>query len=182
MNTLFSPRVLLSLFGAAVLFAAPAVLAKESSDQPAQKKPPDSAPSAKSAQATEQQPVVKMQPFQVTEKQPKLSFGMALSVWTNSVTKQITAIYVTRVKPGSDAGKVGIGPYTRIERIDGKAVEDMKPAFGYGTELNKAFVNRKTGDKLTLTVVLPGSTSPITVCLVNHDRNPTEVDFLFGRR
>jgi C-terminal processing protease CtpA/Prc len=102
---------------------------------------------------------------------------MALGIWTNGVTKQITAICVTGVKPGSDAEKVGIGLYTRIERIDGKPVEDMKASFGYGTGLNKVFVNRKPGDRLTLTVEPTGSISPFTVHLVNRGRNPTRPIF-----
>lgn len=129
----------------------------------------------------EEAPPIMMQPFQVSEKPPKLCFGMSLSVWTDSITKAITAIYVTNVKPGSDAEKYGLGLYTRILAIDGKPVEQMEPSFRHGTDLNRAFVNREVGDKMTLTVLPTGAIAPVTVHLVNKSGRYTKIDFLAGR-
>lgn len=130
--------------------------------------------------AAKEPPPVVMKPFEVKEPPPKLCFGMALSVWTNNITKSITAVYVTRVKSESDAERAGIGLYTRILAIDGKPVEQMQPSFRHGTDLNRAFINRKPGDRLTLTIIPTGGTAPVTVHLVNRARRYTEFDFMMG--
>lgn len=131
-----------------------------------------------SEQPDPESPTIVMKPFEVKEKSPNLSFGMSLSVWSNSITRKVTAIYVTRVKPESDAEKAGIKLFTRITKIDGQPVEGMAASFKYGTELNRAFINRKPGDKLTLEVTDEGSRESRTVRLVDRSMPWTRPDFL----
>lgn len=163
------PRVFL------LLLMAGSLLAPVFGKQPTK----EEAKSATQAKAHNEKPVL-MKPFEVSETPPKLCFGVSLSVWTDTITKATTAIYITNVKPDSDAEKAGLGIYTRIIAIDGKPVEEMKPSFRDGTFLNRTFVNRGVGDTLTLTVIPSGATAPVDVHLVNRSKRYTKIDFIGG--
>ena len=78
----------------------------------------------------------------------------------------VTAMYIDKVKPDSDAEENGFGPRTRIYRIDGKPVEEMKATFNGDSELNKLFINRKVGSKIVVEAIPEGAFESKTVTLV----------------
>ena len=99
---------------------------------------------------------------------PKQSFGFTMNVRKDKNTGMVHAIYVTDVERGSDAQRRGLGPRVRIYRINGKAVEDFPASFLAGTELNRIFINRTEGARVTLEISIPGRAEPKVVTLVQH--------------
>jgi hypothetical protein len=120
-------------------------------------------------------PLIKLEPYLANEAPPKLCFGVSLSVWENANTGKVMAIYITRVKEKSDALEAGFGPRTRNYRIDGKPVEEMSASFNDDSELNRLFINRKLGAKITVEAVPEGSNTSKTVTLM--ERVNLGVDF-----
>jgi len=125
------------------------------------------APSPGKDGRTEQKPgpVVVLEPYAVLGEAPKLSFGIGLDIWKDGSTNKVSAIYLGKVKPGSDAALAGLGPRTRIDRIDGKPVEEFAASLLKGSDLNRVFINRKLGDKVVLEVLLEGQTKTMIVTL-----------------
>lgn len=123
-------------------------------------------------------PVIKLDPYTVLEEPPKLCFDIALEVWGDLNTGKVTSIYITKVKPLSHAEELGLVPRTRIDRIDGIPVENLVPSFRNGTVLNRTFINRKFGARVTLEVVLPGSPESKTVTVIEKPN----IDFRFRDR
>jgi hypothetical protein len=121
----------------------------------------DAGPQANSRQG----PVVVLEPYAVLGEAPKLSFGVSLEIWKVGSTNQVSAIYLGKLKPGSDAQLAGLGPRTRIDRIDGKPVEEFAATLSKGSELNRVFINRKLGDKVVLEVLPEGQTKTRIVTL-----------------
>lgn len=111
-------------------------------------------------------PLIVLEPFSVTDQPPKLCFGIALEVWSNGNNGKVTSIYIKKVKPHSHAEELGLGPRTRIDRIDGVPVEELTASFNNDTVLNKTFINRKIGDRVTLEVLLDGTLKTKTVTLI----------------
>ena len=119
----------------------------------------DKAPPAQAA------PIM-LQAYTIEETPPKLCFGVSLSLWKNAHTGLVTAMYIDKVKPSSDAEENGFGPRTRIYRIDGKPVEEMKATFNGDSELNRLFINRKLGSKIVVEAIPEGAIESKTVTLV----------------
>ncbi len=112
-----------------------------------------------------QGPVVVLEPYAVLGEPPKLSFGISLNIWKDGNTNKVSAIYFGKVKPGSDAQLAGLGPRTRVDRIDGKPVEEFAASLLKGSGLNRVFINRKLGDKVLLEVLPEGQTKTRVVTL-----------------
>ena len=113
-------------------------------------------------------PVVELAPYAINEVPPKLCFGVSLSVWKNGNTGKVMAIYINKVKAKSDAEAAGFGPRTRIYRINGKPVEEMSATFNGDSDLNRIFINRKFGAKITVEAVPEGATTSKTATLVER--------------
>lgn len=124
-------------------------------------------------------PVVKLEPYVINELPPKLCFGVSLSVWENANTGKVMAIYINKVKAQSDAEAAGFGPRTRIYRINGNPVEEMSASFNGDSELNRIFINRKIGEKITVEAVPEGGTTSKTVTLM--ERSNVGVEFKSGK-
>ena len=118
---------------------------------PAADKPADP-PAAKPAK-----PVVKLEPMEVLGEPPKLSFGISLQIWQDSLTGNVSTIYITGVKKDSDAEKQGLKPFTQITRIDGRPVQSYLASLKSTSDLGKIFINRKLGAKVALEVLPVGS-------------------------
>jgi hypothetical protein len=152
-------------FGLLILLSAPV----SNAGSEAEKSEPSAAQaSPKDDQPVTAGPVIKLAPYVVEEPPPHLCFGVSLSVWKNVATGKVTAIYINRVKEGSDALEAGFGPRTRIYRINGKPVEEMSASFNNGNELNQIFINRKIGEKITVEAVPEGSNTSKTVTLMER--------------
>lgn len=125
------------------------------------------------AQSTDQSsaspPPVAMEAFKVDSNyMPKLSFGISINVWKDNNTQKVISIVINQVKPGSEAERKGLTALARIDRIDGRPVQDYAASFLKGTELNHLFVNRHNGDKITIEFTLPGQPESQTVTLTEH--------------
>lgn len=131
-------------------------------DKPAD--PPESKPVPPAAKPAEA--IVKLEPMEVLGEPPKLSFGISLQIWQDGLTGNVSTIYITGVKPGSEAAKQGLVPFTQIDRIDGRPVQSYLASLKSGSELGKIFINRKLGAKVALEVLLAGSPKPKTIVLV----------------
>lgn len=131
-------------------------------DKPAD--PPESKPVPPAAKRAEA--IVKLEPMEVLGEPPKLSFGISLQIWQDGLTGNVSTIYITGVKPGSEAAKQGLVPFTQIDRIDGRPVQSYLASLKSGSELGKIFINRKLGAKVALKVLLAGSPKPKTIVLV----------------
>jgi len=134
-------------------------------DQPTATTPKEPAVDTRTQANPTQGPVVVLEPYQVLGEPPKLSFGIGLNIWKDGATNRVSAIYLGKVKPGSDAELAGLGPRTRIDRIDGKPVEEFAASLLKGSELNRIFINRKLGDKVQLEVLPEGQTKTRIVTL-----------------
>ena len=132
--------------------------ADKPADSPESKPVP---PATKPAEA-----IVKLEPMEVLGEPPKLSFGISLQIWQDGLTGNVSTIYITGVKPGSEAAKQGLVPFTQIDRIDGRPVQSYLASLKSGSELGKIFINRKLGAKVALEVLLAGSPKPKTIVLV----------------
>lgn len=110
-------------------------------------------------------PLIVLEPYTVNEKPPPLCFGVSLSVWQNVKNGKIIALYITKVKKGSDALKAGLGARTRIHKIDRVPVEELTASFEHGGDLNRIFINRKLSEKITIEAQPEGSLTTKTVVL-----------------
>ena len=90
-------------------------------------------------------------PFQLNQKR-KLAFGLGLNFWTKGSTRKVAAIYVSEVWPQSGAASQGLQEGTRIYSINGKAVDEFSGDFEAGTDLNRIFLHRRSGDRVTLEI------------------------------
>jgi C-terminal processing protease CtpA/Prc len=113
------------------------------------------------------QPPVKMEKFVVGAK-PLLCFGIAIEMWENKSTQRVMEMYVRAVQPGSMAEDAGIVPGTRIYGINGIPADSLEATFLAGSELNRIFVDRLEGDRVTLEIKLPGKRGTRFVTLVEH--------------
>lgn len=126
---------------------------------------PTDPPAAKPAE-----PVVKLEPMEVLGEPPKLSFGISLQIWQDSLTGNVSTIYITGVKTDSDAEKQGLKPFTQITRIDGRPVQSYLASLKTSNDLGKVFINRKVGAKVTLEVLPVDSPEPKTIVLVERSQ------------
>jgi hypothetical protein len=116
---------------------------------------------------TDKSPPVQMQKFVVNDKH-LLCFGIALELWEDKNTQNVLAMYVKAVAPGSMAEQEGIVPGTRIYTVEGISVENFEATFRAGSELNKLFVDRQTGDRVTLEVKFLGKYGTKFITLVQN--------------
>ena len=154
-------RIILTIFWlvlAILLLQGQAPAADKPADPP-ETKPVQ--PAAKPAEA-----IVKLEPMEVLGEPPKLSFGISLQIWQDGLTGNVSTIYITGVKPGSEAAKQGLAPFTQIDRIDGRPVQSYLASLKSSSELGKIFINRKLGAKVALEVLPAGSPKPKTIVLV----------------
>jgi len=96
---------------------------------------------------------------------PKLSFGISLEVWKDGNTGRVISITINDVRAGSEAADKGLVARTRVERVDGRPVQEFEASFLPGTALNKIFVHRGNGSKVRLEIVPPGQTGTSVVTL-----------------
>jgi C-terminal processing protease CtpA/Prc len=85
----------------------------------------------------------------------RLSFGFAIKVTRIEGTNALMEMQVARVQAGSDAERKGLKAGARIFAIDGKKASTYQATFAYGSELNRIFIDRPEGAKVTLEVLLP---------------------------
>lgn len=130
--------------------------------EPTKETPPPAAPPASPAPVER---VVTLHVHEVLAQPPKLSFGLGLEVWKDNATGKVLNLFVTKVRPGSSAAEEGLKPRTRIDRIDGRPVEQLTASFLKDGDLNKFFLNRKLGAKVVLEILPEGHTQPKTVVL-----------------
>ncbi|MBX3749700.1 MAG: hypothetical protein KF897_06405 [Opitutaceae bacterium] len=116
------------------------------------------------------EPVVKLEPMEVLGEPPKLSFGISLQIWQDSQTGNVSTVYLTGVKPDSDAEKQGLKPFTQVTRIDGQPVQSYLASLKTSSALGKIFINRKLGAKVALEVLTADSPEPKTIVLVERSR------------
>lgn len=123
-----------------------------------------------------------LKPVTVTAK-PLGSYGLSVRVKWNSETAMVESILIDQVLPDSPAARAGLGTLTTIRKIDGRPVQEFVATFDNGSDLNRALVNRKPGDRITLEVLDVGATRPRMVTLVESaaaSRNPRVDSKPFG--
>jgi len=99
---------------------------------------------------------------------PLGSFGFSVRVKWSVETARVEKIIIDEVLPDSPADQAGIGVSTTIEKIDGRPVREFTATFDSGSDLNKALINRKPGDRITLEVLPVGAARPRIVTLVER--------------
>lgn len=122
----------------AVLLLAPAT-AKE---KPAKETPPDQ----------RKEEVYTLDPLKVHEK-PILSFAVDLAVYADPKTKQVTRVFITGVRPDTDAEHLGLQAGDEIVKIDGQPVAGMDSVVAAETQLGKLLLNRRPGEPLKIEVI-----------------------------
>lgn len=123
-------------------------------------------------------PLIMLEPYTVNEKPPPLCFGVSLSVWENVNTGKIMALYITKVKEGSDALEAGLGARTRIHKINGVPVEELTASFENDGDLNRIFINRKLSDRITIEAQPEGSLTAKTVVLVERPNFKSKIRWI----
>ncbi len=113
------------------------------------------------------QPPVQLEKFTVNDRH-LLCFGLGLELWEDKNTHRVLAMYVKAVQPESMADQEGIIPGTRIFGINGLAVDNFQATFGEGSELNRLFINRQNGDRVTLELKLMNKRGTRFITLVQH--------------
>ncbi len=104
---------------------------------------------------------------QITVKAVPLgSFGFSVRVKWDRETGMVEKVTIDKILPDSPADQAGLGVLTTIEKIDGRPVQEFVASFDGGSDLNKALINRKPGDRITLEVLAEGATLPRIVTLV----------------
>jgi len=101
---------------------------------------------------------------------PKLSFGLSLNVWKDNNTRKVATLVISGVRAGSEAESKGLTAMMRITHVDGVPVQDLDATFFQGSALNKFFVDRRSGDKITLTIWNPGEKGESTIVLTEKSR------------
>jgi C-terminal processing protease CtpA/Prc len=102
----------------------------------------------------------------VVSSKPIGSFGISVRARRDGITGNVAEMTVTGVIPNSDADKEGLGPLTRILRIDGRNVNEIPATFDRGSDLNSKLIDRKQGERITLEVLILGARKPKEVTLV----------------
>ncbi len=110
-------------------------------------------------------PATSMGAFTVSDK-PVSCFGISVKAQGDATFSHVVEMTILDVIPKSDADRQGLGPLTRILRIDGRDIAEFAPDFNVGSELGKKLLGRKKGDKIVLEVLLVGAKKPKTVKLV----------------
>jgi len=121
-------------------------------------------------------PVIMLQPYTFVENPPPLCFGVSLSLWKDGNTGLVTAMYIDKVKPDSSAEEHGLGPRTRIYRINDQSVEEMVASFNGDTELNKIFIDRQIGSRITIEAIPEGASKPKTITLVEKAKATIQIN------
>ena len=78
----------------------------------------------------------------------------------------VESILMVGVDADARLPRAGLGTLTTIRKIDGRPVQEFVATFDNGSDLNRALVNRKPGDRITLEVLDVGATRPRMVTLV----------------
>lgn len=115
---------------------------------------PSANASTPTSEASSAQPIV-LEPM-VVYGETKLAFGFGIKVTRIENPRIVLEMLVDRVLAGSDAERKGLKPGSRIVSIDGKEVSNYEATFVYGSELNRIFVDRREGARVTLQVLVPG--------------------------
>ena len=122
--------------------------------------------------AGKDEPAVLLDPM-VVSTESLLSFGFGLRVVRSHPDNRVLGMYVERVGEGTDAFRKGLITGAQVLRIDGRPVSDYEGTFRSGSELNRIFIGRSSGDRISLEVMLPGKKKPkkltITRRVVNRE-------------
>ncbi len=78
------------------------------------------------------------------------AFATDLVVHANPQTRQVDRIFVSRVRPGSDAEKSGLQKGDEIVKLDDQPVAGLDSALSPESPLGRLLLNRRAGDALRL--------------------------------
>jgi len=103
-----------------------------------------------------------LKPCPVTAK-PVTSFGISLYYVADVQTRRIIRLFVLEVLPHSDAEAKGLKTGTEIIAADGNDIGLLDARFDPKSEFNHLFMNRRAGDRITLTIIRKKGAKPRTV-------------------
>lgn len=129
--------------------ALPCLLALLLVPAPAREKPGQESP----ADRKPAEEVITLDPVKVHEK-PILSFAVDLAVHADPKTKQVTRVFITGVRPDTDAERAGLQAGDEIVAIDGVPVLGMDSVVAAETQLGKNLLNRRPGEPLKIEVIM----------------------------
>jgi len=101
---------------------------------------------------------VQLAPFIVTAiSDSQLSFGFSLRIVRLMPADRVMAMFVERVKEGTDADRKGLKAGSRVLTIDGRPVDEFDATFASGSDLCRIFIGRPELAHVTIEVLPPGT-------------------------
>jgi len=105
---------------------------------------------------------VLLQPYKVKGK-PVTSFGISLYYVADARTQRILRLFVSEVLADTEAAAKGLKTGTEIIAADDIDIRTLDARFDSKSEFNRLFMNRKAGDRITLTILRKEGAKPRTV-------------------
>jgi len=96
--------------------------------------------------------VLKLDPLQIHDN-AIISFAVDIVIYVEPETKKVTHVFITKVRPGTDAEQAGLQPGDEIVKLDGQPVKDMDPRIVKDSPLGHTLLNRTPGEPLNLEII-----------------------------
>jgi C-terminal processing protease CtpA/Prc len=81
------------------------------------------------------------------------SFAIDIVIHSDRETKRVNRIFITHVRPDTDAERTGLQVGDEIVKLDGVPVKGMDSRVAEGSPLGRIFLAREPGDDLKLEVL-----------------------------
>jgi len=129
----------------------------------------DRASALHAATGADQAPVL-LNPYSVKGK-PATSFGISFYYEADVRTQRIIRLFILEVVDGSEAAEKGLKTGTEVIAADGTDIRTLDAKFDPKSEFNRLFMNRKAGERITLTILRKEGAKPCTVELTEIPKN-----------
>jgi len=97
-------------------------------------------------------PVLKLDPLKIHDN-AIISFAVDIVIYVEPDNKKVTHVFITKVRPGTDAEQAGLQPGDEIVKLDGQPVKGLDPRIGKDSPLGRILLNRTPGEPLKLEII-----------------------------